>query len=381
MMPRSRIAMLFLGAAALLSGCSSLNPFSSDKPKPAELVDFQPSTSLGTLWSARVGAGGGYQFQPAVAGNSVFAAGHNGEVAHFRDGQALWSVNVGKRLAAGVGSDGRLVAVVAVDGEVIALDADSGAERWRAPAGAEVLAPPAVADSAVIVRASDSRLLAFDVRSGERRWTYQRTTPPLALRSVAGILLADRVAIVGYPGGKLVGVNIDNGGAMFDLTVSSPRGVTELERITDVAGTAVLGRREICAVSYQGRAGCFDSTNGTALWLRDFSSTVGMDKDTRRAVITDDKDAVRGLDAFSGADVWKQEALARRGVTRPLLVGDHVVVADGEGYVHVLAAEDGAFAARARPDGSAVVVAPQRLGADSFVIQTRDGGVFALEAR
>lgn len=376
----SLVAVAVLSAISLV-GCSSLNPFASSAPKPAELVVFSESASLNRVWEARVGSAGPYQFTPAIVDDQIYAAAHNGEVVRLESGRRVWTANAGKRLSAGVGSDGSLVVVVATDGEVIAFDAQSGAERWRAPGGAEVIAPPAVTATAVVLRGSDSRLIGLNADDGSKRWNYQRTTPPLALRNTAGMVVAQGSVIVGYPGGKIVGVSVDNGGPLWELTVSTASGVTELERITDVAGTVVLGRRELCAVSYQGRAACFDTGNGSAIWSRAFSSAVGMDKDTRFVVITDDADAVHGLDAFSGVSIWKQDALARRGVSRPLIVGDFVVVADRQGYVHLLGRESGAFVARTRPDSSAVLVPPQRLSGESFVLQTSDGGIFALEAR
>lgn len=373
----------WLAAASLLmiSGCASLNPFATPAPKPAELVAFQPTAQLQALWQAGVGASGPYVFHPAVVGEDVYAAGHDGSVVRLQGGRTLWRADVDARLSAGVGADGRLAVVVSAAGDVIALDAASGAERWRVSAGAEVLAPPAVGDGVVIVRASDHRLLAFDADDGTRRWEYRRSTPPLALRSSAGLVLEDGVAVVGFPGGKLVAIGADHGGALWELTVAMPRGVTELERITDVVGTAVFGRREVCAVAYQGRAGCFDLSNGSTLWSRDFSSSVGMDRDTRFVFVTDAADAVHGLDAFSGASVWKQDALTRREVSRPLVVGDYVAVGDFEGHVHLLDRETGRFAARLQVDSSAIGADPRALGPQGLVVQTRDGTVAALEPR
>jgi len=150
--------------------------------------------------------------------------------------------------------------------------------------------------------------------------------------------------------------------------------------VADVAGTPVVGRREVCAVSYQGRAACFDSTNGNALWARDFSSSVGMDRDARFAMITDDNDAVHALDAYSGASVWKQDALARRKVSRPLIVGDYVVVGDLEGYVHALERESGRFAARERAGSRPIEADPVAFGR-GFVVQGSGGDITAYEVR
>ncbi|MDT3670808.1 MAG: outer membrane protein assembly factor BamB [Aromatoleum sp.] len=367
--------------ALVLSGCSSLNPFSSSEPKAAPLAAIEPTAQLQPLWQVRVGDSGPYVFQSAIVDEAVYAAAHDGTIARYENGRAVWSVKSEKRLSAGVGSNGRLAVVVTTGGEIIALDAATGNERWHAPAGAEVLAPPAVGDSVVVVRASDSRLIGFDANDGTRRWVFQRPVPPLALRSYAGITVEGNVAIVGYPGGKLVAVNLANGGQLWELTVATPRGATELERVADIAGTPVLGRREICAVAYQGRAACFDASNGNALWSREFSSSVGMDRDDRFVFITDDADAVHALDAATGASVWKQDALARRGVTRPVVVDGFVAVGDSEGYVHLLNRETGAFAARARAGKNAIVADPRRFGPHGFVVQARDGDIHVFEAR
>ncbi|MDO9596586.1 MAG: outer membrane protein assembly factor BamB [Azoarcus sp.] len=369
-----------LGALTLLAGCSSLNPFASSGPKPADLVDIKPSVDLRAVWKTSIGKSGPYVFHPAVAGDSVYAAAMNGDVARFEDGRAVWRADADTDLAAGVGSDGRLAVVVSVEGVAIAYEAATGVERWRVPVGAEVLAPPAVNDELVVVRTSDHRLIALSSSDGARRWVYQRSNPPLALRSFAGVVLEGGVALAGFPGGKMVAVNVSNGSAVWELNVASPRGATELERVADVAGTPVISRREVCAVTYQGRAACFDGSNGNSLWARDFSSSVGMDRDTRFAVITDDRDAIQALDVYSGASVWKQDALPRRVVSRPLIVGDYVAVGDGQGYVHLLRREDGAFAARDRADSSPIT-ADLRLHGRGFVVQTRGGDIVAYEVR
>lgn len=380
MKPLSLRLVPLLAAVLLTTACSSLNPFASSAAKPAELVDFKPSAQLASTWSANIGEAGPYRFQPAVWSDAVYAAGHDGEVARFEGGRPVWRVDTDTTLSAGVGSDGRLAVVAATDGSVIALDAATGSERWRANVGAEVLAPPAVSLDFVIVRASDNRLIALDARDGSRRWVYQRNNPPLALRSFASVVIEGPVVLAGFPGGKLAVINLANGGAITELNVAVPRGSTELERVADIAGTPVVGRREVCAVSFQGRAACFDTSNGNAIWARDFSSSVGMDRDARFAMITDDRDAVHALDAYSGASVWKQDALARRHVSRPLIVGDHVVVGDLEGYVHLLNRETGAFAARDRAGSEAIAADPVPLGR-GFVVQDLDGDITAYEVR
>jgi outer membrane protein assembly factor BamB len=59
------------------------------------------------------------------------------------------------------------------DGQVRALDVDSGALRWSYRAGDVVHASPAVADGVVFVGDWASRLVALDVKTGIERWRFQ----------------------------------------------------------------------------------------------------------------------------------------------------------------------------------------------------------------
>jgi outer membrane protein assembly factor BamB len=376
-MKRTLPQLLFPAALmAVLSGC-----FFSSGTGPADLVKFTPSAELRKLWSVSVGSAKNYVFHPVVVGGSVYAAGAGGNVVRIDGGKKKWSVDIKAKLSAGVGSDGKVVVVVSEKGDVIALDAETGSERWRLNAGVEILAPPAVGGGVVVLRASDHRLLGLEAKNGQQRWLYQRNMPPLALRSHSGaILVEDQVALVGFPGGKLAAISLEHGGNLWELNVSRPRGANELERVSDVAGVPVLGRSEVCAVTYQGRAACFDMTNGNTLWTRDFSSYAGLDRDNRFVVIVDERDSVQALDVYSGITAWRQDAMPRRRLSRPRIVGDYVVLGDGDGYVHVIGREDGAFAARARADSSAILADPQLLG-DGFVVQTLGGDVVAYELR
>jgi len=100
--------------------------------------------------------------------------------------------------------------------------------------------------------------------------------------------------------------------------------------------------------------------------------------DERNLYVIDEKSAVLALDKAGGASLWRQDKLAARNLSAPLAVGRFVVVGDFEGYVHLLSREDGSFAARVETDGSAIVAPPLALDLTSFLVQTRNGGVFAI---
>lgn len=384
---KSLIRVGFLATlATMLSGCSTfdkLNPFASSDPKlkPTELVAFAPTAELRSAWQASIGGSGEYVFTPAVVGNSVYAAAHDGSLARFDDGRQVWRVTAGQTLSGGVGSDGKLVVVGTPKGEVLAFDAATGNPAWRARVSSEVLAAPAVAEGLVAVRSGDSRIFGFEASDGKRRWVYQRSTPPLSLRSHAGLVLAGNALLAGFSGGKLVAVSTLNGAALWEGTVALPKGATELERVVDITSPPVIEGREVCAAAYQGRVACFDMNSGNLLWARDISSSTGLDMDGKSVIVSDENGVLQAFDRNNGSSLWKQDKLLKRGLSRPLVLGSplssYIAVADYQGIVHLLRRDDGSFAARFAGDGSAVSADPQRVK-DGLLVQTRNGSIYAL---
>jgi outer membrane protein assembly factor BamB len=279
-----------------------------------------------------------------------------------------------------VGSDGRLAVVASDEGEVFALDAETGSVRWRARVSSEVLAAPKVGDGLVLVRSADNRVFAFGAEDGKRRWVYQRAAASLTVRSPTGLTLHQGSAYAGFPGGKLVAIALSNGGVRWEATVALPKGATELERVTDVVGEPAIQGRVVCAAAFQGRVACYDAQTGSQLWARDMSTINGVSFDARYAYVSDDRGAVHALDRSNGRSVWKQDRLAHRRLSLPLALGSELALGDFEGYVHFLSRDAGTFVARFATDGSAVLAAPLRIAA-GFLVQTRNGGLYALSSR
>ena len=375
---------------ALASGCSSLpslhsmNPFAAKaapRNPPVGLTEFKATLAARSVWSNPVGTAGIYTFTPAVVGDSVFAAAQDGTLTRLdaATGRVTWRINAGSTLTAGVGTDGSTVAVAGLKGAVMAFDA-SGKLRWTVQTSSEVLSAPAVGQGLVIVRSQDNRIVGLDAETGARKFIVQRTAPPLTLRAAPGILIAGPNAYVALPGGKLLSIALPNGAPRWEVAVGDPRGATELERIIDTSGLPVMIGREVCAVSFQGRAMCFDAVSGTVAWAKDLSSDVGLGADERFVFAADVAGSVSAVTREAGASVWKNTQLAYRRLSTPLSMGRAVAVGDYQGYVHFLGREDGAMLARVATDGSAIVAAPALAGAN-VIVQTRAGSLVALTAQ
>ena len=363
-----------------LGGCSAPAWLTAREgaEKPAALVDFKPAAVVRVLWQGGVGSAGDSVFFPAATGDSVYAAAADGQLARFdaASGKQVWRVETGRKLSGGVGAGANLVLAGTSKGEVLAFDGN-GKALWKAQLSSEVLSAPQAAEGLVVARTGDGRIFGLDAADGKRRWVYQGSVPALSLRSHAGVVVSRAAVFAGFAGGKLVALNLSNGSVGWEAAVAQPRGTTELERIADITSLPVLDERQVCAVAYQGRVACFELKNGNLIWARDLSSSAGLAMDQRSIVVTDDRGTVQALDKGTGATLWKQEKLAARRATAPLQQGEHLAVADLQGYVHILSREDGAFVARIATDGSAVRAQPLALNG-GFLVQTVNGGLYAL---
>jgi len=367
-----RLAIATLGAL-LLGGCGSKGP------KPAPLPEFKPAAKVRVEWHANVGNAGRYLFVPALYQDGVYAAGGRGNIVRLNSltGKTVWRIDTKAPLSGGVGVGENMVMVGTAKGAVLAYNLD-GKPLWKSTVSSEVLSAPQAAAGLVVVRSGDSRIFGLDAKDGTRRWEYQTITPPLTLRANPGVIIVEGFVIAGMPAGKLVVLNLANGGVVWETVVAAPKGDNELERITDIAGAPLVEQRNACAVTFQGRAACYETERGGQLWARAASSVGGLAAGDVSLYLSEDTGAVLALDKHTGASVWKQDKLSYRSPSTPLSFGDYVVVGDFEGHLHFLKFEDGSFAARIATDGSGIAAAPLRVD-DRVLVQTRKGGLYAIK--
>jgi outer membrane protein assembly factor BamB len=371
--PGRRRLSLGLAAGALLglNGCGS-----SRQPLP-ELPQPSGAARVARAWTLDLGKAG-FGFQPALVGDSILALASEGVVVRLdaASGREIWRVDLERALVGGAGSDGETTAVAARDGTLIVLDS-AGRQKWTARPGAEIASVPAVGFGLVVVRGTDNRVSAYDAGTGTRRWTFDRQPTPLVLRQTASVTVDRSSVYVGLPGGRLIAIAAGNGAQRWEVAVGVPRGSNEIERIADVVGAPLSDGRQVCAVAWQGRLGCYDAQTGRVVWARDFAAGAGL---AGGAGLLATVDSAGDVHAFSrsGAGVWRQDALRRRQPSTPVVGERHVVVGDALGLVHLLSVQDGALLARFDTDGSAIVSSPLAWK-DLFIVQTAKGSLHAIK--
>jgi outer membrane protein assembly factor BamB len=373
-------SLVLLTALLALGACDS-----KDKKvdKPAELTDIKnPTVRIQNVWGASVG-GGGKKLRLglglATAGNKLFAAGRDGEVAAFdlKTGKQLWRVDTKLELSGGTGVGSDVVVVGSADGQVLVFAADNGAQRWQASVKGEILSAPAVADNEIIVRTVDGKLRALAMADGKEVWTAEQQIPRLTLRGAAAPVVAHDLAISGFDNGRVLAVNLADGATVWDSPVSPSHGRTELERLNDIDAAVKVVGDEVFVAGFQGRAAMLALDSGQIWWTHEVSSYRGVDVDDDQMYVSTSQGEVVAFKRRTGGEVWRNPLLKLRSLSAPAVVGDFVVVADLEGYVHWFDRATGTLAGRTKSGGDRVTNAPLSVNGNLYVL-TDNGDIVAL---
>ncbi|WP_438951342.1 outer membrane protein assembly factor BamB [Porticoccus sp.] len=373
---------------SLVSGCASLKKLGSagkesDKTRTAALVAFENEIKIAKLWSTNaLGEYGSINggIRPVLAAGIIYAADSAGDVIALDadTGKQIWKKSLDFPLAGGVGFGGGLVVVAGTDGGVFALEAETGEQRWNARVTSEVLASPAVNETVVVVQSHDGKLVGLHPSNGEKRWQFEIDIPILTLRGTSPPILSDNMLIAGFANGKVIALTADSGSILWENRLAIPQGRTELERLVDVDGRAVLVDEVIYASSYQGRIGAIAKASGRGIWYQDASSVHDLAYGLEQVYSVQKDDEVRAIRGNSGQILWSNDQLTLRKLNAPVTIEGNLAVADGEGYLHFLSQTDGRFVARVRVDSDGVT-APMIADGQTLYVQDNSGGITAYQ--
>ena len=363
-----RLALASL-AVALVGACAT------DKPKP-EAYEANPARlAIKEVWRVSVGATA-LPLEMRVVGEQLWVASTQGDVVGINasTGAVTARAASGTTLSAGVGADKEFMSVVTRENQVITLREQK--ELWRQKLPSLVLTPPLVAGARVFVLAADRTVYAFDALNGRKLWSQQRPGDALLLGQPS-VLMAVGDTLVVAQGGRLLGLNPQNGSARWDTVIANGRGVNEVERLADlVSGVSRVGE-SVCLRAFQYAVGCVDGRTGRLQWTKLASGATGLGGNSDLIVGAESDGKVIAWRRVDGDKLWTHEKLRFRGLTGASLAGEAVALGDTEGNVHFLSPADGTLLQRLSLDGSPIVSAPVWVGS-TWVVLTQRGNVFGL---
>ena len=221
--------------------------------------------------------------RPAVADGRVYVAGHDGDVQalELESGRELWHVETKLPLSGGPGAGEGLVVAGTSDGDIVALAQDNGAERWRAAVGGEVLAAPVLAGGIVVVRTVDGRLRGLRVADGKEAWVYEQQVPRLTLRGNGAPVVSGDMVVAGFDNGKVSAITLATGELLWSTTVAPSHGRTEIERLVDIDSPVQVTARTSTSSVIRAASRCWRSIPGRSGGDATCRATAGSPPTTR----------------------------------------------------------------------------------------------------
>jgi outer membrane protein assembly factor BamB len=290
-------------------------------------------------------------------------AGNDGSTAalvavRLDDGMEEWRTELPSPSRSGVTAADDAVYVGTNDGALTALEASTGAIRWREQVGGTVVAPAAVEGDLVVVTAAgdaDAQLVVAALRAddGSTAWRYE---PGLGMRIGGPPSIADGAVFVGLEDRTVRAIDLESGSERWSARLNVPSPLTAPAVASEVVLVVDLG----------GQVYALDGATGERRWDHALNVRVRWSS----PVVSGEAVLVASVDGrLFALDLVEGDLLssldAADGVLRSLVVGNDRVIAVRSG------SEPGLVAFAHDPDGSLVriasptIVDPARLAANA----------------
>ncbi len=333
-------------ATLLVAGCAGGLRGKSNLAPPTELNQSVPSNLVVKDWAVKTNSStskeSALRFLIADDGvNTLYVAGEKGNInaIDINSGQKVWE-NKTSPLNTGISYSQGVLLVGRQDAHIEALSASNGASIWSERLlGVPAVSPVANGDIAVI-RTLFGAVESFNLQSGEADWAYIFNNAEFAVRGAAAPTFLNGNVLLASDEGSLALINAQTGEEIWRTVLSKRLNASFVGGLRDVDAAIVVTPDRIFVGQYQ--AGITALTHqGRKVWQAGKGVYAGLVY-TNDAVVSVERDStIEALDAQNGMTKWSNQDLRGRNLTRPVLVGNRIVVGDFEGYVHVIDAATG----------------------------------------
>jgi len=311
-----------------------VNESFADNPKPLKEIE-----NLKELTALKV-----YSFDEdskrnlnvALCENLYLYPSFKGYVYAFdlKSNKLLWTYNHKKNIISGLACDNKGIFFVDKNGDLISLSL-TGNKNWISFVG-EAFSLPSLTINSVLIRLSNNSIISLNLLDGSKNWVYQLPKSTLSLRSWPQISTSGDTIYVGGTSGKVIALDLNSGLLKWETTFSSIYGNSELERSNDVTSNIIVDNSALFVISSNGHIAALSLLDGSVLWTRALSSFVGMVSNTNNLFVTHNSGSIYSIAKNNNEVLWRNADLLGRDVSRPLIIGDILLVSDYEGYLHVL---------------------------------------------
>lgn len=351
------------------------------------------------IWSAPIGSGNDKRHRisadPVVGGGLVYTLDSRSRVtATTTGGATAWSRDIAPALetrdsvsGGGIAYEAGRVYVTSGFGELVALDAASGAVLWRQRVDAPIGGGPAVQDGVVYVLGRND--IGWAVRAADGKVLWQTSGTP----STAGVMGVSVPAIQGdtvifpFASGQLLAADRITGATLWTAQIGGNRIGRAIATIRDVTGDPVIAGDTVYGGTSSGRINAVDLASGIEAWsARDGANSPVVVAGGSVFAVNDQAELIR-LDAATGGVIWRvalpyytAERVRRQDRIHahfgPVLAGGRLFVTSSDGVMRVFDPASGRLIGQAEIPGGASA-APAVAGQTIYVV-SRAGQLHAF---
>ena len=241
-------------------------------------------SALSRSWSAQIDGGSNRQrlaASPVIADGKLFAMDVDATVHAFASdsGNKLWSTTIAKtnkktrsaRFGGGVSyDDGKVYAADGL-GDVVALNATTGAELWRAKPGGPLRGAPSISETNLYVLSQDNQLFALSLADGSVAWTQSGSLETQGVFGVAAPAAGQGTIVAGFSSGELNAYRYENGRTLWQDALSRSSISTSVSSLADIDADPVIDRGLVFAVGQGGRTVALEIVSGQRIWEQNFA--------------------------------------------------------------------------------------------------------------
>ena len=312
------------------------------------------SSNPAQIWSVNIGQGNNRKHRitsdPVISGGRIYVMDSQSRVSAVSNtGAVLWTRNLtppeereGDASGGGVAIAGDTAFATTGFGELIALDASTGAEKWRQRLDAPATSAPTVVGDLVYAVSRDNVAWAIGASDGRVKWQLPGTPDVSGVIGGAAPAVNDRVAVFPFGSGELVAALRNGGVRLWGSAVSGRRKSVAYANVTDITADPVIVGDVVYTASQSGRTVAISMNSGARIWTaRDGATGPVMVAGTSLFMVSDQNELIR-LNAETGEEIWATELpffrrdTARRARTifthfGPVLAGGQLWVASDSG--------------------------------------------------
>ncbi|QFT32728.1 PQQ-binding-like beta-propeller repeat protein [Roseibium porphyridii] len=351
------------------------------------------SVSGNRAWRTQVGTSGRgltssalrISSRPVSDGSRIYLYKPNGEVVALSTGGGRqWTANLrpeGERdvgPGGGVTVAGGIVYAATSYRQLVALEAGSGREIWRADLDTPARGAPVAGAGHVFVVSQSNEVYALSQSDGSVAWSYAGVEETAGLLSAANPAISGNKVIVPFSSGEIMAIDIKSGEPEWIDGVSRGFRTLALSGLADVSASPVIAGNTVYATGVAGRTVAVDARSGQRRWEQDLGSVHTPVVSGNALFMVDLDDRMVALDLKSGEPLWAtslprpEKKKRRRNWAGPILANGALVAFSSDGQIAVVDAASGNTMLTQRTNAD-VYVTPIVAGGRVVVLTGNDG--------